>query len=92
MCSYSLILNLLSCIHQGQAEVVNGLNNFIDDIGIPMNILFDHAAEFLGEGTEFTKSMMKHSINWNVTESYSHWQNWAEIGIEEIKLIWKGTL
>ena len=57
-----------------------------------MNMRFDHYAEFIGEGTEFMKSIKKHSINWNVTEPYSHWHNWSEYGIKKIKLIWKSTI
>ena len=50
-----------------KAEAVNFLNEFIDDIVIPVNIRFGCAAELLGEGTEFVKSIKNHSINWNVT-------------------------
>ena len=57
-----------------------------------MNIRFYRAAYFLGEGTEFMKSIKKHSINWNVTEPYSHCQNWAEYGIKNFKLKWKSTM
>ena len=53
---------------KSKVEVGKFLNKLIDDIRIPMNMLFDHAAEFLGEGTEFTKSIKKHSINWNNTK------------------------
>ena len=53
---------------KSKAEAGNFLNKFIDDIGIPMNMWFDNAAEFLGEGTEFMKIIKKHSINWNVTK------------------------
>ena len=67
---------------KSKAEEGNGLTNFTDDIIIPMNMRFDHAAEFLGERTEFMKSINKHSINWNVTEPYSHWQNRTEDGIK----------
>ena len=68
------------------------LNEFIDDIVIPTNIRFDHDAEFLGEGTEFTNSIKRKSINWNVTEPYSHWQNRAEDGIKRFTLIQKITM
>ena len=73
-------------------EDVNGLNNFIDVIGIPMNMPFDHAVEFLGEGTEFMKSTKKNSTNWNVTEPYSHWHNQADDDIKCIKHRWKSTI
>ena len=36
---------------KSKTEAGNFLNKFIDNIGIPMNIRFDRAAEFLGEGT-----------------------------------------
>ena len=72
---------------KSKAEAANGLNEFIDDIRIPMNMRFDHAVEFLGEVTEFMESINKDYINWNVTKPYSHWQNRAEYGIKLIKLI-----
>ena len=57
-----------------------------------MNMHFDHAAEILGDGTELTKSIKNHSINWNVSKPYSHWKDWADDGIELIKLIRKSTM
>ena len=53
---------------KSKAEARNDVNKIIDDIGIPMNTRFDHAAEFLGEVTESTKIIKKYYINWNVTE------------------------
>ena len=46
-----------------KAEDGNVLNDFIGDIIIPMHMRFDHAAEFLGKGIEFMKSIKKQSIN-----------------------------
>ena len=77
---------------KSKAEAGNCLNKFINDIGIPMNMRFDHAAEFLGEGTEFMKRIKKHSINWNVTEHYSCCQNREEDGIKQIKIRWRSTM
>ena len=57
-----------------------------------MNVRFDHAEYLLGEGTEFMKSIKKHSINWNVTKPYSHCQNWAEHGIKNFNFKWKRTM
>ena len=51
-----------------------------------MNSIFDHASEQLGAKSFFMTSMKKHSINWKVTKSYTHWQNQAEDGIQRIKL------
>ena len=53
---------------------------------------FDHSTQFLVELTEFMKSIKKHSINWNVTETYSHFQNREEDGIKQIKLRWKSNM
>ena len=36
---------------KSKAEAGNCLNKFIDDLGIIMNMRFDHAADLLGEGT-----------------------------------------
>ena len=47
-----------------------------------MNVGLDHAVEFLGEITEFINSVKNQSIDWNVTEHYSHWKNRAEDGIK----------
>ena len=77
---------------KSKVEAGGCLNKFIDDIVIPMNMRFDHAAEFLGAGNELMKSIKNHSINWNVSEPYSHWQNCAEDGIKRIKLIWNSTM
>ena len=57
-----------------------------------MNMCFDNATEIFGAGTEFIKRIKKHSINSNVTEPYSHWQNLAEDGIKQIKFIWKSNI
>ena len=57
-----------------------------------MNMRFDHDVEFLGEGNEFMKSIQKHSINWNLAEPYSHWQNWVEDGIKLIDLRCKSNM
>ena len=62
--------------------MLNFLTSFIDDIGITMNVGLDHAVEFLGEITEFINSVKNQSIDWNVTEHYSHWKNRAEDGIK----------
>ena len=67
---------------QSKAEAGNGLNDFIDDIGIPMNMHFYHAVEFLGEWIELTNSKKKHSLYWNINKHYSHWHNQTEIGIK----------
>ena len=48
---------------KSMAEAGNCLNEFIDDIRMPMNMHFDHAVEFLGEGTELMNSIKKHYIN-----------------------------
>ena len=77
---------------KSKAEAVYFLNKFIDDIGIPIDMRFDHAAEFLEAGNEFTKIINNHSINWKVTEPYSHWKNRAYNGINIIKLRWKSTM
>ena len=77
---------------KSKTEAVNCFNEYIDDIGIPMNMRFDHAAEFLGAGTEFMNSIKKHSINWNVTEPFSHWKNCVEDGIKQINLICKSNM
>ena len=71
---------------KSKAEAVNYINKFIDDIGIPMNMHFDNATDFLGARTEFMKTINEHSTNWNISEPYSHWQNRAEYGIKRIKL------
>ena len=77
---------------KSKEEAENCLNKFIDDIGIPMNMRFDHAAYFLGEGNEFMKRVNKRSINRNINEPYSHWQNRAEDGIKRFTLIQKITM
>ena len=54
-----------------------------------MHTRFDHAVEFLGEITEFINSVKNQSIDWNVTEHYSHWKNRAEGGVKRISFRWK---
>ena len=72
--SYLLTLNSSAYIQQNpkQPEAGDCLNELIDDIGIPMNLRFDHAAQVSGPKTEFMKSIKRYDINWNVTEPYSH--------------------
>ena len=57
-----------------------------------MNMHFDHAAEFLEKGTVFMNIIKNHSINWNVTEPYTHWHNWSEDDIKLIKILRKSTI
>ena len=74
-CAHILNETVFISLHpsKSKAEAGNFLDNFIDDIGIPMNVRFDHAVEFLGEVTEFMNIIKKPSINWGITEPYSHW-------------------
>ena len=39
-----------------------------------MNIKFGHASEQLGTGSSFLNSIKKYTINWKVTEPYTHTQ------------------
>ena len=48
---------------KSKADARECLNEFIDDIGIPINVRFDHASEQLGAGSIFMTSIKKHSIN-----------------------------
>ena len=57
---------------KSKAEDRNFINEFIDDIIIPINIRFHHASNLLGKGTKFMNSINSHCINFNVTEPYSH--------------------
>ena len=75
-----------------KAEAGNFFNKFIDDIRIPMNMRFYHAEKLLLEGTEFMKTIKKHSINWSFTGPYSHWKNRAEGGVKRISFKWKITM
>ena len=57
---------------KSKAEYRNFINEFIDDIIIPINMRFHHASNLLGKGTKFMNSINSHCINFNVTEPYSH--------------------
>ena len=83
MCAHLFTDTEFISLHPSKSKAEAGyfLNKFIDDIWNPINMRFDHATDFLGAGTEFIKRIKKHSINSNVTEPYSHWQNLAEDGI-----------
>jgi len=80
-------------IHPAVSKSAAGdcLEEFIDEVGIPSNLLFDGASEHLGPNTTFMKAVKKHAINWRVIEPHSHWQNRAEDMIKKVKHRWKTT-
>eukprot|EP00980_Cylindrotheca_fusiformis_P019228 scaffold6542_cov94-Cylindrotheca_fusiformis.AAC.1 len=76
---------------QTKSHAGDALDDFIDDVGIPATLIFDNAAEQVGPGTKFMKTIKGAHIHWRLTEPYAHWQNRAEDSIREVKKRWKRT-
>eukprot|EP00980_Cylindrotheca_fusiformis_P021607 scaffold8458_cov76-Cylindrotheca_fusiformis.AAC.3 len=76
---------------QTKSHAGDALDDFIEDVGIPNTLIFDNAAEQVGPGTKFMKTIKRAHIHWRLTEPYAHWQNRAEDSIREVKKRWKRT-
>ena len=68
---------------QSKSQAPEALMNFIQDVGVPRDLVTDGAKEeTLGRWKEIVKKFRIHS---RASEAYSQWQNLAEGGIRELK-------
>jgi hypothetical protein len=74
---------------KSKSEAGNSLQEFIEDIGIPNEIIADGAAELTGPATEFMKNIRHYHIHLRHTEPHTPRQNFAERMIGEVKRKWK---
>lgn len=72
-----------------KSEAGATLGNFLHEVGVPNNMIFDGALEQTGPRSEFMKRIRAQHINWRVTEPYAHWQNRAEGEIRELRKSWR---
>jgi hypothetical protein len=65
------------------------LDRFVDDVGIPNEVVYDGAGEQTGRRSKFEQLIRHYKISNNAIEPFSPWQNKAESGIRIIKARWK---
>jgi len=70
-------------------EAGESLDRFVNDVGIPNELVYDGAGEQVGRKSQFDKSIRHYKINKHTIEPFSPWQNKAESGIRIIKAKWK---
>jgi hypothetical protein len=67
-----------------KSQAGQALVQFIQEVGVPTNMVADGAAETTGENTEFVQNIRKYHIYLKYTEPYTPRQNFAERMIGEI--------
>ena len=70
-------------------EAGESLDQFVNDVGIPNQLVYDGAGEQVGRRSQFDKSVRHYKINNHLIEPFSPWQNRAESGIRIIKAKWR---
>jgi Integrase core domain. len=65
------------------------LDRFVNDVGIPNQMVYDGAGEQTGRSSKFDQLVRHYKISNHVIEPFSPWQNKAESGIRIIKARWK---
>lgn len=71
-----------------KSDAGKALRSFINEWGVPAKLTFDGAPEQFGKGTEFMKQIMKHGIEYHVSEPHRPDQNAAEGVIREVRRKW----
>jgi hypothetical protein len=74
---------------RSKAEAGHSLQEFVEDVGIPNEIIADGAAELTGRATEFMRNIRHYHIHFRNTEPHTPRQNAAERMIGELKRKWK---
>jgi ribosomal protein L31E len=72
-----------------KSEAGATLDEFVQDVGIPNELVFDGASEQSGKKTQFMRSVRHYRINWRMSEPFSPWQNKAETAVRIVKQRWK---
>jgi hypothetical protein len=70
-------------------EASESLDHFVNDVGIPNELVYDGAGKQVGRNSHFDQSTRHYRINKHVTEPFTPWKNKAESGICIIKTRWK---
>jgi hypothetical protein len=68
-----------------KSEAGESLDRFVNDVGIPNELVYDGAGEQVGRQSHFDQSVRHYKINKHMIEPFSPWQNKAESGIRIIK-------
>jgi hypothetical protein len=68
-----------------KSQAGQALVQFIQDVGVPTDMVADGAAETTRENTEFIQNICKYHIHLKYTEPCTPCQNFAERMIGEIK-------
>jgi hypothetical protein len=66
-------------------EAGESLDHFVNDVGIPNELVYDGAGEQVGRKSKFDQSVRHYKIGKRMIEPFSPWQNKAESGIRIIK-------
>ena len=81
-----LFINELRYLHivllKSKSEAPAALRNFFDNVGLPDLIISDNAKE---QSSEAWKKTLRDGVSHRYTESYKHWQNYAENGVKLFK-------
>ena len=80
---FTAVYPIESKSHAGKA-----FTEFINEFGVPNELVMDGAMEQTGKHTDFRKALDKHEVSWDVTEPHRHNQNRAEMAIRELKRKW----
>jgi hypothetical protein len=72
-----------------KSQAGQALVQFIQEVGVPTDMVADGAAETTGENTEFVQNIRKYQIHLKYTEPYTPRQNFAKRMIGEIKRRWR---
>ena len=70
-------------------ECGHTLKEFIQNVGIPEQLVTDYNKSFIGRGTDWYATCRDKCIKQANTEPYSHWHNKAEAAIRELKRLYK---
>ena len=71
-----------------KAQAGEALGEFINNLGIPRELVMDGAREQAGNKSAMMQQIKKYDIKAKVCESERHNQNQAESAVRELKLKW----
>jgi hypothetical protein len=75
-----------------KADAGNALQRFVQDVGVPMELVVDGAAKQVGPNSEFSKNVRRYDIRVHRTEPYTPRQNHAECTIGELRRRWRSLM
>jgi hypothetical protein len=85
--SYVKVIPMSSKANAGDA-----LQTFVQDVGIPVELVVDSAAEQVGPNSVFSKNVHRYDIKVHRTEPYTPRQNHAEQTIGELRRRWRSLM